>query len=146
MDQLAHESEGRERTSVDILMEGLINGGGNASERDFRVTRKELEVLARHYLEVVALHDYWIFRYLSFGRSENETWGRATSRLYSIQQVLEEDVFAKAVADVKEKWEKEAARLEFALATPVKCEECGGEFCKDGLFDASVCQECIDSQ
>ena len=108
---------------------------------DFRVDRNELEVLARDYLEQVNNIDYWM---IACGMLDNKTRDFATHRLASIEPILGEDVFAKLVASVYEKWEKELADLEVAIAT-LKCEECGGECWTGNLFDPPLCQECIDS-
>ncbi len=62
-------------------------------------------------------------------------------RLGSIELVLGEDVLAKALAPVEEKWRRQFDDLKVDFATPVKCEECGEEFYREVMYQVT-CEGC----
>jgi hypothetical protein len=144
MDQFPPEAEGLGFYSNGTSTIGLVDGVNDASARlveDFRVTRYELEVLARHYLEEVRFFEYDFAAYRVTGSTAIRMVPFGERRLGSIERILGEDVLVKALAPVEEEWRKRFDDLEIDLATPVKCEECGGEFRRENLCSA-LCQGC----
>ena len=151
MDQFPPEAEGCERRSVDSLIEGVLNGVGDTSARcveDFRVDEDELGMLARQYLEEVLACAYNRVAYPGYGPGSstmrNEEY--AMGRLHDIERILGEDVLHEALAPVEKEWRKTFDDLKVELATPVKCEKCGGEFYRKGVcpVDPVVCRKCLD--
>ena len=145
--QFPPEAEGLGYHSDGSSTIGLVEGVNDASARlveDFRVTRYELEVLARHYLEKVRQYEHEWTAYRCAGSTGMRMLAFGERRLGSIERFLGEDALDKALAPVEEKWRRIFDDLKVALATPVWCEECGGEFCRKDL-QADGCQGCLDS-
>lgn len=110
-------------------------------EEDFRVTRNELEVLARHYLEHVRDVEFEWAAYQQTGSDSTRRGTFGKRRLGSIERILGEDVLDKALARVEEKWRRKFDDLKVDLATPVKCEQCGEEFYREVAYQVD-CMEC----
>ena len=143
-DQFPPEAEGLGFYSDGISTIGLVEGVNDASARlveDFRVTRYELELLARHYLEEVREYEHEWAAYQCTGSTEMRMQAFGRRRLGSIERILGEDVLVKALAPVEERWRRTFDDLKVDLANPVKCEECGGEFCREALYQV-VCEGC----
>ena len=138
-DQFPLEAEGCEW----MIRKGIFGGKDPSFKlvEDFVPTRRDLEVLARDYLDDVRNCEFCWVAYQTAGSDWSREKAFGLARLDSIERVLGEDAFAEAVASVNEKWEKVAADLKVALATSVKCEECGGDFCREVLYQV-VCQGC----
>ena len=151
MDQFPPDAEGCERRGVDSLIEGVLNGVGDASVKsveDFRVDEDDLGVLARQYLEEVLAREYNGVAYPGywFGSSTMKNADYAMWRLHDIERILGEDVLVKALAPVVEEWRRSFDEARDLLATPVKCEKCGGEFYRGDLYPVTcvVCRKCLD--
>ena len=138
-DQFPPEAEGCEW----MIAKGIFGGKDPSFKlvEDFRVTRHELEVLARHYLEDVRDCEYWWVAHKTTGSDWLRESEFAKRRLGSIERILGEDVLDKALEPMEEEWRRKFDDVKVDLATPVKCEECGGEFCRE-VLDQVVCEGC----
>ena len=138
-DQFPPEAEGAEWT----IQKGIFGGVDPSFKlvEDFRVTLNELEVLARHYLEDVRRCEYMWVAHEATGSDwmRKEAFGLA--RLDSIERILGKDVLDKALEPVEEEWKNTFDDVKVYLATPVKCEQCGGEFYRE-VLEQVVCQGC----
>ncbi len=150
MDQSAHEEEGQGWLSAArppriALVEGVNDASAELVE-DFQVTRYELKVLARQYLEDVKESEFEYAAYLQAGSTETKKSRFGIRRLGSIELVLGKDVLAKALAPVEEKWKRTFDDLKVDLATPVKCEKCGKKFYREDVcpVEPVLCHKCLD--
>ena len=126
-----------------MIKAGIVGGRDPALRlaEDFVPTRRDLVVLARNYLDVVRDCQYCWMAYATTGSDWLRDSALANRRLDSIERILGADVLAKALAPVEEKWRKTFDGVKVDLATPVKCEECGGEFCRE-VLDQVTCEGC----
>ena len=105
MDQFPPEAEGLGFYSNGTSTIGLVDGVNDASARlveDFRVTRYELEVLARHYLEHVRQAEHEWAAFMQSGSTSSRQAAFGGKRLHSIERVLGKDALEKALAPVEE--------------------------------------------
>ena len=108
---------------------------------DFRVTRHELEVLARHYLGDVRVEEYRWAAYETTCSTGQRERAFGLRRLGTIERILGEDVLDKVLEPVEEYWNKEFEELKDFLATTVKCEVCGKEFLREVEYQVT-CLDC----
>lgn len=88
--------------------------------QNFKPTPCELEILARHYLEILKEEEFWA-RFL--GGADPEWF--ASRRLRTIGDVLGEERFKKAIATTLEKWDKEFVEAEQIEKNLGPCKTCG---------------------
>ena len=138
--QFPPEAEDLGWLSGGLPRKGVVEGVNDASAKlieGFQFDWYELEVLARHYLWEVRDSEYFWVAY----KTTASAWLRkkefALARLDSIERILGEDVLAKALAPVEEKWRRRFDELKVDLATPVKCEKCGEEFYREVLYQVT---------
>jgi hypothetical protein len=115
MDQLPPETEDLGWRSASPPRIALIEGVNDASAElvdAFRVTRYELEVLARNYLEEMNAIVYWCAT--TWGTTEDKSIDFVADRVNSIARVLGDDAFAEAVAAVQENGATAVADLKSA--------------------------------
>ena len=146
-DQFPPEAEGCEPLSVGPITIGVVRGVNDASAglvEDFRVTRYELEVLARHYLEKVKQVEHEWTAYRCTGSTGMRMLAFGERRLGSIERILGKDVLDKALAPMEEEWRRRLDDVKVDLATPVKCEECGEKFYREVPYQVA-CLGCPDS-
>ena len=142
--QFPPEAEGLGYHSDGSSTIGLVEGVNDASARlieDFRVTRYELEVLARHYLEKVKQYEHEWMAYRCTGSTGRRMLAFGERRLDSIERILGKDVLDKVLEPVEEKWRKTFDDLRVFLATPGKCEQCGEEFDREVAYQVT-CEGC----
>ena len=123
--QFPKESRGLE-ASLSIEVYDLTAGVNDESAKlvdGFKPTRYELECLARHYVDISEMRNFYETAYESPGvYLTDEIFARR--RLDTIYGVLGEAAFEKAVAPNQKKWGEKWAR--FHSASP--CEHCGEKF------------------
>ena len=110
MDQLPPEGERPGMAQCSSPAKALVKGVNDASARfveDFQVTRYELEVLARYYLEDVRDVEFKSAAYMQSGSDSTRRSRFGAKRLDSIERILGADVLAKALATVEEKWRRQ---------------------------------------
>ena len=138
-DQFPPEAEGCEW----MIRQGIFGGRDPSFKlvEDFVPTRRDLEVLARNYLDDVRDCEYCSMAHAMTGSDWSRDSAFANRRLDSIERILGKDVLDRVLAPVEEKWRRMFDGVKVDLATPVKCEECGGEFCRE-VLDQVVCAGC----
>ena len=110
---------------------------------DFVPTRRDLEALARDYLEDMRDYKYGQMVHKTFDVDRGRDWELAFRRLDSIEQILGKKVLRRVLAPVKEKWRKMFDDVKVELAIPMDCEECGEEFFRDFLQQI-LCKGCLE--
>ena len=122
----AAESAGLGPLPAGPFMIGRVRGVNDEGARlvsTFVPTAYELEVLARHYLEAIQEINFY-GRYAGMSASYGIRFGPfADRRLDTIAEALGEEAFDRAVASVRQDWEKRRTDIEERLAKP--CMQCG---------------------
>ncbi len=145
--QMAVESEGLGPLGG-VIGAGIrgVNDQSASLVENFKPTLYELEVLARHYLEEAREIEFDGKFLGSSGSYEIRMHPFAYRRLATIENVLGEERFQKAIARTEEKWDKifaEAAEIERNLEA---CKGCGRkrvyyDYAAPGIPDG-YCHEC----
>ena len=110
---------------------------------DFVPTRRDLETLARDYLEDMRDCEYGQMVHKTFDVDRGKDWDFTFRRLDSIERILGKKVLRRVLAPVEEKWRKMFDDVKVELAIPMDCEECGDEFFRDFLQQV-LCPECLN--
>ena len=115
------ESEGLGPLRVSDLIIGRVAGVNDASAelvQEFKPTRYELRVLARHYLKKLTEIDYMWIAFGQSGSYEIRFDPFAERRLGTICSILGEEEFREAIAPVEAEWKKWQEEN-------LKCKQCG---------------------
>ncbi len=138
-----------------MIENGVIGGEDSrfALIEGFVPTRRDLEMLAHHYLDDVRSYEYqWMAHQTICSECLRES-EFAKRRLGSIERILGKDVLDEVLAPVEEEWRKTFDGVKVDLATPMDCVECGEEFLREVLEqdvcqgcdeEMFICQECVD--
>ena len=138
-DQFPLEAEGCEW----MISQGIFGGRDPSFKlvHDFVPTRRDLEVLARDYLDDVRNCEFFGVAYQTAGSDWSREKAFGLARLDSIERILGKEVLDRALEPVEERWREMFDGVKVDLATPVKCEECGEKFYREVLYQV-VCQGC----
>jgi hypothetical protein len=100
---------------------GVNDEGARLS--DFKPTLHELGILAVHYEELYQDTEFCCTAYEYSGSSESRRMAFAGARLASIQKVLGEEAFEKAVTETRKRWKAQWEKFAADMAA-AKCAAC----------------------
>jgi len=111
---------------------------------DFKPTRDELEVLARHYVNIVREIELCWMVYQYTGSYSRWREFLVRGRLRTIEDALGKERFQEAVASIYERWDREIAKLEEEERNLEPCNRCRAKrtLAEDRFFPDGHCHAC----
>lgn len=94
---------------------------------EFKVTKYELGVLARHYFDIREDHYFFNRLYQQWGSSESRECAFSGARLAKIGDAIGKEALDAALATLEEKWRDKYAEADSHEHTLAPCSLCGGK-------------------